>query len=341
MRNSNVERLLIAFGIFASVFFGKKLGLSDAYAPETKGTLFLPAVNASMFRADTAPSPSAAPQFAIVHLTPLPDRVADKKHAIVSAAGTKRSEEEFVRRTAEEGDEVSVQAAAFFVREMDSSSAPFGRNQYNRWPTASLAKLMSAVISFELVGPEKRVVTEEAPARDDGDVAFKAGEAFTVRDLVKAMLLVSSNEAAEAIARFYGRDAFIRAMQNRANELGMAETVFADPSGLSPLNQSTAADLDILVRYILEREPSLFSMSAGRSGIITELASGTTRALTSIHAFAGTPGFIGGKTGQTDAAKENLISLFERNGRRVIIIVLGAEDRFKATKEIYDFVARR
>ena len=112
------------------------------------------------------------------------------------------------------------------------------------------------------------------------------------------------------------------AMNLKASELQMRSTRFFDPSGLSPLNQSTLENLEKLISYIYNRHPKIFSITSEKEG--------------NIHPFSNQENFIGGKTGFIDEANGNLISLFNYQGRPLLIIVLGSEDRYLDTLALYN-----
>lgn len=212
-------------------------------------------------------------------------------------------------------------------------------NGDKHWPIASLTKLMTALVAKEQIPDSDQIqISSEAeqPLKDNGAApTFNIGDTLSAKDLVKAMFLVSSNDAAEALARHYGYDNFIRAMNDKAQELGMTNTVFASPSGLSVKNLSTATDLDKLVRFVWMSNRDLFATSRKTKDYVT-VANGryrTRRYLTNINTFAGEKNFLGGKTGQLPESGGNLISIFDANGPK-LIIVLGAGDRFQETQTI-------
>lgn len=217
-------------------------------------------------------------------------------------------------------------------------------NANRRWPIASLTKLMTAAIALEKFDPSQPITFNDRIIATEGFSGdFRAGETFSVGDLVKALMLVSSNDAAMALASAYGYPEFVDAMQEKAAELGMRQTSFFDPTGLSFLNQSTAADLERLVVYARRKHPDIFQWSRQRATTITG-GNGSGRSvkrLVSINQFAGEPGFAGGKTGYTDDANGNLISLFQEqpNAPPLLIIVLGTNDRFGETKKLLAGIA--
>lgn len=232
----------------------------------------------------------------------------------------------------------SITAVAGVVLDLDAEKTLWERRPFQRHPLASLAKLMTAVIAEEHIGFEKLITVSDADVLAEGDAGdFKSGEVFTARDLVAAMLLSSSNDAADALARFYGVKSFVDAMQQRAAELGMTNTSFFDPSGLSSLNQSTILDLVTFMRALRAEHPDILALSNTKERAIIEQSSGIARVIKNINVFAGTSDFRGGKTGYTPEAHGNLISLFNVGGRTLLVIVLGTDDRFGETKLLYDW----
>jgi len=222
-----------------------------------------------------------------------------------------------------------------------------GQELYNfradkRWPIASITKLMTALTADRLYLSEKPYelieITQEMVATEGESGNLKVGEIIRADDLIKAMMLVSSNDAAEALAMHYGEDAFVKKMNETAIELGMVGTTFVDPTGLSVQNLSTVEDLRRLSKFIWEEQPYIFEISQKSSDVITDVSSGSKWRLQSINAFSGRIDFLGGKTGSIPEAEGNLISIFEISEReeKVIIIVLGTEDRFLETENILE-----
>lgn len=221
----------------------------------------------------------------------------------------------------------ALTARAALVADLESGQELLAQNPYQRWPAASLTKLATAVIAKTEIGLEKPVAMNET-------------ERYLVKDLIAALVAVSSNDAAEALATHYGRSGFIAEMNEFAASLGMIQTNFADPSGLSPLSQSSPEDLRKLAAYVYERHPDILAVAREMETEIRELGSGTVKKLASINAFSGRMDFLGGKTGYTDEAGGNLLSVFSYLHRPVLIIVLGTSDRFGDTERLLDWVKR-
>ncbi|MEK7657912.1 MAG: serine hydrolase [Patescibacteria group bacterium] len=222
---------------------------------------------------------------------------------------------------------VSDEVKAVLVKYLNQDAALFELNSNNRWSIASLTKLMTAVLAIEKIGAEKEI---NLPAGRQG---IKE-EIYKVSDLIKAMMIISDNNAAEAISDEIGREKFVKLMNQKAKELFMTDTIFLNPSGLSFLNQSTVSDLAKLVNYIRANHREIFEISRQKETVITELKSGKTKKLISINFFAGKPDFLGGKTGFLEASGRNLISLFNKNGKSILIIILGADNAFKETENL-------
>lgn len=208
-------------------------------------------------------------------------------------------------------------------------------NPNKKWPIASITKLMTIIIAKkEMPLTEKIKVGEKTANNTAGEetgILF-TGE-YAVEDIIKAMVLISSNDAALAVADYYGRDKFIKEMNDMAQKLGMNDTTFRDPAGLSPENLSTVEDLGKLVEFIRKNNPEIFEISKKTSDTVFDFASGTEKKLNNINVFAGREDFLGGKTGRIPKSGGNLISIFNFNGPK-IIIVLGTDDRFGETEKI-------
>lgn len=236
-------------------------------------------------------------------------------------------------------DPPAINASAALAKDFLNQFTYFEINTGARWPLASLTKLMTAVVAAEKVGLEKLVLVSSSSVATEGVAGnFSAGEIFTAGDLLRSLMAVSSNDAAAAIAEYYGINRFIEEMNVKAAAIGMSQTVFSDPAGLSPLNQSTAGDLEKLVSYIFENHPLIFAASRQKEIEIIEQSSKMKRKLLNINQFAGRDDFLGGKTGFTEEAGGNLISVFEHQNRPLLVIVFGTEDRFAETEKIYDWI---
>ena len=203
---------------------------------------------------------------------------------------------------------LNIETHSAIAKEIGNGKIFYEFNPEQRWPLASLTKLMAVVAA-----------TENIPQSAERD------------NLIKKMMVVSDNEAAERLAQMLSPEKFVKIMNDKAARLKMEQTSFFDATGLSFLNQSTVKDLDRLVTYISKNHPQIFQWSRESSVMIDGLI------YNNINQFAGQPDFLGGKTGWTEDANGNLISLFSGNGKPLVIIVLGAStknERFAQTEHL-------
>jgi len=234
-----------------------------------------------------------------------------------------------------------VTSEAVLVHSLDDDFPLFYLNTYKIWPMASLTKLLTAIIVIENIGENKKIEINEAAVATEGEAGnLKSGEVYTARDLLKIMLLTSSNDAAAAFENYLGKGEFVRLMNEKLKELGMTQTRVYDASGLEDENVSAASDLLRLSKYILEKEPQIFNWTRQQSQLIQPLNDVTSRTILNINGLVEEAGFLGGKTGTSDKAKQNEIAIFSQNGKRFIIIVLGSADRDKEIRNLLNWVGR-
>ncbi len=229
-----------------------------------------------------------------------------------------------------------IQVQAAMIEDLKTRNRYLSLNIYRPWPMASLSKLMTIYVSLQVFKPADKIeINQDYLAPYDNFI--KAGSAYSVEDLIKLMFAISSNTAANSLARAYGFDNFIGLMNGQAGKWQMWQTNFEESIGLSPDNVSSAADLEKMVFNIYKDYPNIFDISRNPQQTVTDISSGKTQTVSSIDYFAGQPDFLGGKTGSTDEAQENLISLFDYQGRPILIVVLGSNDRFKATQDLFNW----
>ncbi len=237
----------------------------------------------------------------------------------------------------------NVSAESYLVADLDSGATIVKRNSLGLYPIASLTKLLTALVFLDQINPIDTVVVGEdnkfVPYREVG--GLKAGEVFVAKDLLWPLLLESSNKSADVLASRLGEKRFVAEMNKRAKTIGLINSTFADPSGISADNVSSAEDLFRLAKHIFFEKSYIFSVS--RQDKI-ELANHTWQ---NVNTFVSYPGFLGGKTGQTEIAKQTSLNLFElpfemsssTAKRRVAIIVLRSNDRDSDTQKLLDYLS--
>jgi len=195
---------------------------------------------------------------------------------------------------------------------------------------ASLSKLMSALLVEEEGGLDELVTVGARAARARGArLGLHPEDRVPARGLLAAMLVGSANDACYALAGRRGSlAAFVARMNARAAALGLSATRFADPCGFDHDRQhSTARDLARLAQAFMGR-PLLAAIVAQREIEVADAAGRRRRVKSSNVMLEHVPGTIGVKTGETRRAGRNLIALAERDGRRVLLVMLGARDRW-------------
>jgi D-alanyl-D-alanine carboxypeptidase len=217
-----------------------------------------------------------------------------------------------------------VTASAYIVKNISRGEVSTEYNADTLFPIASITKLVTAVVARRLIAPNEHIVMTKTFMATYGNTAqFVVGETLRADDLLYPLLIVSSNDAAEALAQFSGRKKFISAMNEFAQEIGAYKTYFADPSGLSPQNVSTAQDLAIILKWIYENDRKVIDITAIRAK--------TIRAHTWINPthFLNWTNYIGGKNGYIPEANRTAASLFTVGKYKNVyaVVILGSDTR--------------
>jgi D-alanyl-D-alanine carboxypeptidase len=197
----------------------------------------------------------------------------------------------------------------------------YGERVTTPFPIASITKLMSAVVVREYMQEDLEITVPESVLVYTSTPRLVAGEHMALSDLLLLMLTESSNESVLAVSGHVGLETFVGLMNMKAIEIGMQHTHFADSSGASEENVSTADDLLILAQYLLEKHPDILAMTKlhGEQGSFADLEN--------YNHYEHDPQFIGGKTGKTRIAQETMLAIFVEEESRdglVVYVVLGS-----------------
>ena len=206
-------------------------------------------------------------------------------------------------------------------------------------PIASLTKLMTALIIMENHKPSEIVTVGKLPilGLEDQKMGLVEGEEIEVGELLKALLIYSANDAANALAIYDSEsiENFSIKMNDKATQWGLTKTKFEDPSGLSPNNTSSADDL-LKIATILSVNDTFKNITSTAYTKVSNL-SGKSYDITTTNKILGLGGVVGMKTGFTLEAGQCLITAAQRNGRRIITIVLNSPDRFQESKNMVEW----
>ena len=222
----------------------------------------------------------------------------------------------------------SIAAAAHLLLDVTSGQTLGQANADARRDPASLTKLMTAYIVFgalraKTIQPSQMVNVSQRAWRAEGSRMFiEPRRAVSVDELVHGMIIQSGNDASIALAELVGgsEEAFVARMNAEAARLGMANTRFANVTGLSaPEHYSTAADLARLASAVITDYPEYYPLYAQKEFRYNNITQTNRNRLLWTD-----PNVDGMKTGHTDAAGWCLIASAKHGERRVLAVVLGA-----------------
>jgi D-alanyl-D-alanine carboxypeptidase (penicillin-binding protein 5/6) len=220
----------------------------------------------------------------------------------------------------------SLTAATAVLEHLDGGQTLFSKAARARRPIASLTKIMTALVVMTEAGPDEIVaVSGNAASQSGSSLGLLAGERITVRHLLYALLLQSSNDAAVALAEHVGGSVggFLALMNRTARQLGMTDSFFTSPSGLDDRGYSSARDLAIVTREVYGQP--LFEKIVKTKFHDVPSPSGPPRHIQNRNILLWLyPGAIGVKTGFTTPAGHCLIAAADRDGVRLLVVALGS-----------------
>lgn len=224
-----------------------------------------------------------------------------------------------------------ITAGAYILKNLTRGDSPIEYNADKLLPIASVTKLVTAVVVRKYMDPNEKVsITRDIMATYGNTALFKVGETFQVEDLLHPLLMVSSNDAAEAFAQDFGREAFIEKMNDFVQSIGAYRTYFDDPSGLSEKNISTANDLALILDWIYKNDQNILDITAQKTK--------TIRSHTWINPthFLSWSYYKGGKNGYTPEANRTSASLFTAgpNQNLYAVILLDSDSRDSDTVKL-------
>lgn len=252
-------------------------------------------------------------------------------------------------RVDEFGREVpDVRAEAAIIYNPETGEVLWENHSKDQRSMASITKVMTALVFLESNTPLSTSVTVQTSDVAHASTTYiRKGFVMPAEDLLNLLLVGSDNAAARALARssVLGYDSFIKRMNEKAKELGLENTVYADPSGLLPENMSSAYDLARLIAYAAADErigaimrKSSFSTMIGRQVVTAHSTNQIVR--------AGDIDVVGGKTGFIGRSGYCLATLLRlpQSGQQVAFVVLGAKtnaSRFWETRHLFNWMTSR
>jgi D-alanyl-D-alanine carboxypeptidase (penicillin-binding protein 5/6) len=235
----------------------------------------------------------------------------------------------------------SIKGRAAIVVDLTAGQILYQQNQTTRYAEASLTKMMTAMVAADLTPLDTVITVPDAATQvEPNHMGISTGEKLTVRELLEGMLLDSGNDAAEAIAMgIVDRPAFIDFMNQKATALHLRSTHFTNPSGLDDTDHySSAYDLAVVGATLLADYPDLRAIVGSKQVSIYATPQHKAFNPTNIDRLLSTyPGAIGIKPGYTGAAGYCLAAAATRNGRTILVVVLGSTQHFTDAATLLDF----
>ena len=245
-------------------------------------------------------------------------------------------------------DEIKVNGKAVYLVDSATGTEMYSSRSDDRLPIASMVKIMTTLLALESVDRGELSLDEMVPVSDvaasmgGSQVFLDSGKEYKAGELIKSIIVASANDSCVAMAeRLSGSvEGFVKDMNERAKALGMNNTNFVNCTGLpAPESYSSAKDVSIMFRELI-KHPKYFEYA----GIWLEdfvHPDGRTTSMTNTNKLVRFyNGCDGGKTGFTSEAKFCLSATAERNGLRVVAVVIGADsskERFASVSNLFGY----
>ena len=266
-------------------------------------------------------------------------------------------------------DDYTAKAKAALLYDLSSDTLVFAQDIDERLYPASLTKVMTCLLTLEMEQDLDKVVTvtaEGLKGQEPGgsNIALKVGEEMTVRDLLYGLMVKSGNDAASVLAVHNAGsiEAFVELMNQRAAELGCTGTHFVNPHGLhDDEHYTTARDLARILKEAMSYPlfetifcTKEYTVPATNLSEAREMKTTNYLIRSNTYPYVLDSRVLGGKTGNTSKAGRCLVTLSEKNGMRLISVILGAKavygadgysfsryGNFEETSDMLDFAYGR
>lgn len=234
---------------------------------------------------------------------------------------------------------LNVSAKSVLVVDSETDLTLFEKNASAKLSPASMTKLATALVALPKLDLEKQVtITADEVKVTQEDFVFTTGEKVKTRDLLYAMLVASSNQAAYALAReSYGSvEAFTTAQNKFLKDNNIINTKYTNPAGFdysSPY--STAIDQSEILKLALKNELLMQVLATNQYSFKTSYKNVIIK---NTNEVLGSDEIFGGKTGTTIKAGECLAVVASRDTHKIIVVVMGSQDRYADVEKIIDAV---
>lgn len=246
----------------------------------------------------------------------------------------------------EEAPQVSAEGAV--VMDVDSQVVLYQKNPHQKLLPASTTKIMTALVVLSTWQPTDvleipDLATQSATATDSALMGLRGGEKVNVQSLLYGLLLNSGADAAYTLSMDYqgSQSAFLKAMNDKAKELHLNDTKYQNEIGLDDKEQYTSViDLARLSTFAL-KNPLFAKIVSTKNITVSDVFKKHWYGLTNLNKLLWEePGVTGIKTGFTEQAGECLVALVERDGKRILTVVLKSQDRFTDSQKLSEWAYR-
>ena len=243
-----------------------------------------------------------------------------------------------------EVEEPDIKAKSAIVFDAEKNKVLYEKEIDRILPIASLTKIMTALIVLENIGlDEITTISKEAVSAygETGNLVVK--EKISIINLLHVLLMESSNDAAvalsEAVEQKTGKS-FVGLMNEKVDKMGLTSTRFSDPSGFNSTNISTTNEIVKIVKHSFDQSIIWQILKTSEIDLSSDDGEIKHHWINTDELLNRLPNVIGGKTGYTTEAEGCLILAVEISSKKIVSVVLGAQERFLETEELIKWVER-
>ena len=237
---------------------------------------------------------------------------------------------------------ISTSATSSILMDMDSGRIIYENNSHEVRSVASISKIMTAILAIESKKLDKTVKVSDVVLEAYGSgIYIKPGEKLTLQDLVYGLMLRSGNDAALMIAEYVSGSVpkFVKKMNQKAQEIGMKQTTFHNPSGLDEEeevgNFSTAYDMAILTSYAMKNKT--YQKIVGTKKYTLKTNKNTYVWYNKNKLLTNYENTTGGKTGFTKKARRTLVSTASKDQLNFVVVTLNDGNDFQDHENLHEY----
>ena len=235
---------------------------------------------------------------------------------------------------------ISTSASSAILMDTDNNRILYSQDIHKPRLIASITKIMTATLAVESGKLDNVIVVDDTITKAYGSgIYIKVGEKMTLRDLLYGLMLRSGNDAALMIAQYVGGsvDNFVDMMNNKAQAIGMKNTIFNNPSGLDEEkgNYSTAYDMAILTSYAMKNEDyreitntKIYTLKTNKNNYEWH----NKHKLLNRYKYT-----TGGKTGFTKKAKRTLVTTASKDNINLVVVTLNDGNDFQDHIDLFEY----